>query len=416
MSTQWLILVAAIWLQSISGTNTNFPAYSSQLKHLLSLSQLQLNNLAFASDAGKILACFSGVAASYLPLWLTLLIGSFIGMIGYGVQFFLLSRLHLHSSIPYCLVFVLTVVAGNSICWINTVCYVLTIQNFPLDMQLSLGLSTSYQGLSAKIYGDIVEVAYANSSPNEKTRGYLLLNSVLPLIVCTIVAPLVARSSNVNDSCCSGSGSSYSCSRKLSTGFVAMFLITVITGTYAVVTSSLGYSILSSGRHTQLIILIGIGVLVIVLPIMVPLVQKIRENVQHKCWIRHRKVSSFPADEQESKTLASSVENGNGALALSVKTSVVKTGEESDVKVKEGKEIGSKLMLKTLDFWIYFFVYMFGATIGLVYLNNLGQIVESRGHSRTTSLVALSSSFGFFGRLIPCLLEYYFTRLVQCHV
>ncbi|XP_074364007.1 protein NUCLEAR FUSION DEFECTIVE 4-like isoform X1 [Apium graveolens] len=401
MSTQWLVLVAAIWLQSISGTNTNFPAYSSQLKHLLSMSQLQLNNLAFASDAGKILAWFSGVAALYLPLWLTLLIGSIIGMIGYGVQYFLLLKLHLHSSIPYWVVFILTVVAGNSVCWINTVCYILIIQNFPLDMQLSLGLSTSYQGLSAKIYGDIVEVAYANSCPDEKARGYLLLNSILPVIVCIIVAPLVARSSHVNDSGGSRSGSSYSCSRKLSEGFVAMFSITVITGTYAVVTSSLGYSILSCSRHAQLI---GIGVLVIILPIMVPLVEKIRENVQHKCWIRQRKVSSFPADEQGSETL----ENGNGAVALSVKTtSVVKTGEKNDLT---GKEIGPKLMLKKLDFWIYFFVYMFGATIGLVYLNNLGQIVESRGHSRTTCLVSLSSSFGFFGRLIPCLLEYYFTR------
>ncbi|XP_074364008.1 protein NUCLEAR FUSION DEFECTIVE 4-like isoform X2 [Apium graveolens] len=365
MSTQWLVLVAAIWLQSISGTNTNFPAYSSQLKHLLSMSQLQLNNLAFASDAGKILAWFSGVAALYLPLWLTLLIGSIIGMIGYGVQYFLLLKLHLHSSIPYWVVFILTVVAGNSVCWINTVCYILIIQNFPLDMQLSLGLSTSYQGLSAKIYGDIVEVAYANSCPDEKARGYLLLNSILPVIVCIIVAPLVARSSHVNDSGGSRSGSSYSCSRKLSEGFVAMFSITVITGTYAVVTSSLGYSILSCSRHAQLI---GIGVLVIILPIMVPLVEKIRENVQHKCWIRQRKVSSFPADEQGSETL----ENGNGAVALSVKTtSVVKTGEKNDLT---------------------------------------GQIVESRGHSRTTCLVSLSSSFGFFGRLIPCLLEYYFTR------
>lgn len=396
MSTQWLTLVATIWLQSISGTNTNFPAYSSQLKHLLNMSQLQLNNLAFASDAGKILAWFSGVAVAHLPLWLVLMIGSLIGMIGYGVQYFFLTNLHDHSSTPYWLVFLLTVLAGNSICWINTVCYILTIQNFPLDMQLALGLSTSYQGLSAKIYADIVDVVYSNFSSDGKARGYLLLNSILPFIVCIVVAPVVARSSNVGDSSSSGGGSSNSCSRKLSTGFVVMFLITIVTGTYAVISSSLGVSIISSSRFSQLFILVGIILLVIVFPLLVPLVEKIRENVQHKCWIRQRKVCSFPTDEYVNE--APPLENG-----------IVKMGgENSDVIAEE--EIGPKLMLQKVDFWLYFFVYFFGATLGLVYLNNLGQVGESRGHSRTTTLVSLSSSFCFFGRLVPSLLEYYFTR------
>lgn len=397
MSTQWLSLVATIWLQSISGTNTNFPAYSSQLKHLLNMSQLQLNNLAFASDAGKILAWFSGVAAAHLPLWLVLMIGSLIGMIGYGVQYFFLTNLHAQTSTPYWLVFLLTILAGNSICWINTVCYILTIQNFPLDMQLALGLSTSYQGLSAKIYADIVDVVYANLSSDGKARGYLLLNSILPFIVCIIVAPVVARSSNVGDSGSSGGGSWYSCSRKLSSGFVVMFLITIVTGTCAVISSSLGVSALSSSRLSQLFILIGIMLLVVVFPLLVPMVEKIRENVQNKCWIRQRKVCSFPIEEHVNE--APPLENG-----------IVKNGGENNDVLAE--EIGPKLMLKKADFWLYFFVYLFGATLGLVYFNNLGQVVESRGHSRTTTLVSLSSSFCFFGRLVPSLLEHYFTRLL----
>ncbi|MCI27963.1 hypothetical protein A2U01_0049163 [Trifolium medium] len=81
---QWLSLVGIIWLQAINGTNSNFPAYSSQLKQLLSISQIQLNNLAFASDAGKLFGWFSGLAAIYLPLWLVLTIGSFLGLIGYA--------------------------------------------------------------------------------------------------------------------------------------------------------------------------------------------------------------------------------------------------------------------------------------------------------------------------------------------
>ncbi|EOY34653.1 Uncharacterized protein TCM_042253 [Theobroma cacao] len=54
---QWLSLVGIIWLQSINVTNTNFSAYSTRLKTLLSISQLQLNN------AGKLFGWLAGTAA-----------------------------------------------------------------------------------------------------------------------------------------------------------------------------------------------------------------------------------------------------------------------------------------------------------------------------------------------------------------
>ena len=81
---------------------------------------------------------------------------------------------------------------------------------------------------------------YANSSSADKAREYLLVNSVLPFLVCVIVAPLVARSSNVDEPRCPSGESPYSCGRKLSSKFIVMFFITTVTGTYAVITSSLG--------------------------------------------------------------------------------------------------------------------------------------------------------------------------------
>lgn len=85
----------------------------------------------------------------------------------------------------------------------------------------------------------------------------------------------------------------------------------------------------------------------------------------------------------------------------------VKEGEndkEAQVVVRE--EIGWKLMLKRLDFWLFIVVYFLGPTNSLVFLNNLGQIFESRGYLGI-ALVPLSSSFGFFGRLIPSFIDYY---------
>ncbi|KAI3461703.1 hypothetical protein Pfo_018366 [Paulownia fortunei] len=359
MALQWLSLVATIWLQSINGTNSNFPAYSSELKRILSISQLQLNNLAFASDAGKLLGWISGIAAAHLPLWLVLLIGSMLGLFGYGVQFLFLTNQI--SYLSYWHVFSLTVLAGNSICWINTVCYILAIQNFPLDRQIAIGLSTSYVGLSAKIYTDIVDVI-APTSPAERAKVFLLFNSVLPLLVCIVAAPL-ARDVNMGKS------------RELTGGFFTLFMITFFTGLSAVISS------LVSRFLPPLVVLVGM-VVFLLLPLVTPLAEKVREKLQQKCWIRV---------------------NGEGftCAAVSVEKDFLEFGEE---------EIGPKLMLRRVEFWLYFFVYFFGATLGLVYLNNLGQIAESRGCSGTSSLVSLSSAFSFFGRLLPSLLDYFFSK------
>ncbi|XP_060176048.1 protein NUCLEAR FUSION DEFECTIVE 4 [Lycium barbarum] len=377
MSKQWMNLVGALWLQSMAGTNTNFPAYSSQIKKLLSISEVQLNNLAFASDAGKLLGWFAGIAANYLPLWLVLLIGSSLGLIGYGVQYLFLTN-HIHS-LSYWHVFSLTFLAGNSICWINTVSYIVSIQNFPLDRQVAVGLSTSYLSLSAKIITDIVDVINVSTS-SDRAKTYLLLNSVLPLFFAIIVAPLI-RETKVEKS------------RKLSAGFRVMFVITLATGTYAVITS------MGSGNTKllpRLLILMGMGIF-LVLPILVPLSERINEHWHGKCWIRRDpRICDLSNLEEEIRTPQEEINSGVNK-------------EDNDVGFSVREEIGAKKMLMRVDFWLYFFVYLFGPTLGLVYLNNLGQIADTRGCTATSSLVSLSSSFGFFGRLLPSLFDYLFS-------
>ncbi|CAK7351975.1 unnamed protein product [Dovyalis caffra] len=369
---QWLSLVGMIWLQSVNGTNSNFPAYSSQLKQLLSMSQVQLNNLAFASDAGKLFGFFSGIAALYLPLWLVLLIGSALGLVGYGLQYLFITNQI--SSLSYAHIFLLTVLAGNSICWLNTVCYVVSIHNFPSDRQVAVGITTSYQGLSAEVYTVLVDALF--SSPAKRAKGYLLLNSILPLLVCVMASPFV-RHLNVETS------------KNMKVGFIVIFFITIATGVYAVV-SSLGSL---SSRIPPLANAIGTLVFLLA-PLAIPVAEKMRDmllNGEMKVYIEENvgdqveRIESGIKEEDDDR-------------------------REAQVEVGVKEEIGAMLMLKRVDFWLYFSIYFSGATLGLVYLNNLGQIAESRGSSATSSLVSLSSSFGFFGRLMPSLLDYFLPR------
>ncbi|KAE8656880.1 Major facilitator superfamily protein [Hibiscus syriacus] len=398
---QWLSLVAIIWLQSINGTNTNFPAYSSQLKHLLSISQIQLNNLAFASDAGKLLGWISGIAANYLPMWLVLILGSALGLIGYGVQYlFLIGRV---SNLSYGAIFFLTVLEGNSICWINTVCYIVTIKNFPLDRQLAIGLTGSYLGLSAKIYTDIVDVF--PYSAMEKAKAYLLLSSVLPFAVSVVSAPVV-RVINVVKT------------KRAKSAFILILVITTATGAFSVV-GSLGSA---SSELSPLTSAVGMAAL-LVAPLLIPLGLGLRLqtkqliparilnrlNPEEKVHVEEFNNVSMDIMESGTKEIRESISISSISVELSESCSGDDNVSETNDIISVLEEIGVKVMLRRLSFWLYFFVYLFGVTLGLVFFNNLGQIAESRG-CQASALVSLSSSFGFFGRLVPSVVDYFFSR------
>uniref|UniRef100_A0A7C8YJR9 Nodulin-like domain-containing protein n=1 Tax=Opuntia streptacantha TaxID=393608 RepID=A0A7C8YJR9_OPUST len=89
-SRKWMILVATIWIQAFTGTNFDFSAYSTEMKAVLGISQVQLNYLAVASDLGKALGWSSGLALLYLPLSVVLFIAALFGLLGYGVQWLIL--------------------------------------------------------------------------------------------------------------------------------------------------------------------------------------------------------------------------------------------------------------------------------------------------------------------------------------
>jgi len=89
-SRKWMILVATIWVQAFTGTNFDFSAYSSALKSVLGISQVQLNYLAVASDLGKVFGWSSG-----------LFMAAFMGLLGYGVQWLLIRNIF---TLPYFLV------------------------------------------------------------------------------------------------------------------------------------------------------------------------------------------------------------------------------------------------------------------------------------------------------------------------
>uniref|UniRef100_A0A0A9CSZ9 NFD4 C-terminal domain-containing protein n=1 Tax=Arundo donax TaxID=35708 RepID=A0A0A9CSZ9_ARUDO len=80
---------------------------------------------------------------------------------------------------------------------------------------------------------------------------------------------------------------------------------------------------------------------------------------------------------------------------------------EKGCMVVLGEEHSAKKLIRCVDFWLYYTAYFCGATIGLVYSNNLGQIAQSlHQQSRLTMLLAVYSSCSFFGRLLSALPDF----------
>ncbi|KQK05775.1 protein NUCLEAR FUSION DEFECTIVE 4 [Brachypodium distachyon] len=384
-SVHWLSLVGSVWLQTINGPNADFPVYSSELKDAKGISQVQLNFLAFASDAGKLLGWLAGVAALYIPLWAVALVGAAFGLVGYGVQFLFLER----SGLAYWHLCALTSLAGNGICWINTVCYLLCIKNFPSGSRsVAVSLATSYLGLSAKFYTTMAETLPKGVTSNySKAKVYLLLNAVVPMLVTLVAVPSLRVTKLVGGE------------KRSDVGFWAMFAVTLATGACAVVGSIGAKSIgLSSKEH-----MVSLYVLLAV-PILIPLVLRVRESlakIREAKW--ENRVHDLGSDNQ-SET----------AVEMEMEMEVANKEEEEERASGHGEqeqeEVGGLRLLRRFDFWLYFLSYMFSGTLGLVFLNNLGQIAESRRLSDPSTLVSLSSSFGFFGRLLPAFLDYYTSK------
>ncbi|XP_057448787.1 protein NUCLEAR FUSION DEFECTIVE 4-like [Lotus japonicus] len=416
-SRKWMILVATIWIQAFTGTNFDFSEYSSAMKSVLNISQVQLNYLATANDMGKFFGWSSGLAFSYLPLTVVMFIAASMGVIGYGLQWLVIENI---ITLPYFPVFLLCLLSGCSICWFNTVCFVLCIKNFPVNRPLALSLTVSFNGVSAALY-----TLAANSINPSSDKLYLLLNAVLPILTSIAALGPILRQPPLDSL-------SPNAARKNSVIFLILNFLAVFTGLYLLLFGS------STSDETKARFYFGGAILLLILPLFIP------EIIYARDWFHDALHSSFRVESSGSFILVhvndlelhkellanenSALSNGDDHSLLSENGSILDSQRERNSVVSRekilgkdqltmlGEEHSASVLVRRLDFWLYYVAYFCGGTIGLVYSNNLGQIAQSMGlSSKTSTLVTLYSSFSFFGRLLSATPDYirnkfYFAR------
>ncbi|WCJ27694.1 Major facilitator superfamily protein [Euphorbia peplus] len=389
-SKKWMVLVATIWIQAFTGTNLDFPSYSSTLKSVLGISQLQLNILAVASDMGKAFGWCSGLFLMHFPVWIVMFFAAFIGLFGYGFQWLVIAN---YISLHYSLVFMLCLIAGCSICWFNTVSFVLCIRNFQSNRALALSLTISFNGVSAAFYFLI-----ANAINPENNTLYLLLNAVIPLLVSVFALFPILRQPPLHQLESHAYVDSYI--------FVVLNILAIFTGLYLLLLNPLSDS--SSWAR----VLLGGALFLLLIPFGLPFVfTKTWSRLAFRPTSNLSRFNSVDTNDLDLvKELIGNTENGNGLNGIISHGTVQKKGSwfccfrkviEKQRLTMLGEEHPVHATVRKWDFWLYYITYLCGGTIGLVYSNNLGQIAESLGfNDYLSSLITLYSIMSFFGRLL----------------
>ncbi|KAJ4880788.1 Major facilitator superfamily protein [Raphanus sativus] len=376
---KWLGFVTAVWVQSISGNNYTFSNYSDALKSLMNLTQLELNSLSVAKDIGKAFGILAGLASDRLSTPVILLIGCFEGLLGYGVQWLVVSRTI--QPLPYWQMCVFLCMGGNSTTWMNTAVLVTCIRNFRRNRGPVSGILKGYVGLSTAIF-TVVCTALFSADP----ASFLVLLSVAPFAVCLTAVfflrevPPAASTAEENEE-----------SRYFAVFNIVAIVVAVYLQSYDVI-----------GIKTGAVSVAFASVLLILLasPIAVPFHAYVRslnlndEDVEGR--VEEPLLRSVMAAETVVGAAAAEEEKNHGGV------------EKKRPVLGEDHTILEAAL--TVDFWVLFVSFLCGVGTGLAVMNNMGQIGLALGYTDVSIFVSMMSIWGFFGRILSGTISEHFIK------
>ncbi|XP_057500790.1 protein NUCLEAR FUSION DEFECTIVE 4-like [Actinidia eriantha] len=383
---KWLGFVTAVWVQAISGNNYTFSNYSDALKTLMSLTQLQLNNLSVAKDVGKAFGLLAGLASDRVPTPVLLIIGSVEGLVGYGAQWLVVSQKI--KPLSYWQMCIFLCLGGNSSTWMNTAILVTCIRNFRKNRGPVSGILKGYVGLSTAIFTDLCGALFSDDPST-----FLFLLAVVPLAVC-FTAVLFLR--EIPPSSTDGE------ERDESRYFGVINSVAVVVAVYLLV-----YDV--TGTHSTVVSTAFAVILLILLasPLAIPIYLAIQNFIRSESKsnpdverIVTEPLLTVPETEKKAE------EEEEAVVAAAAETLAA---QERRIPVI-GEDHTIFEAFRTIDFWILFVSFLCGVGTGLTVMNNMGQMGLALGYVDVSIFVSLLSIFGFFGRIISGTVSEYFIK------
>uniref|UniRef100_A0A0D6QWV2 Uncharacterized protein n=1 Tax=Araucaria cunninghamii TaxID=56994 RepID=A0A0D6QWV2_ARACU len=391
ITKKWLGFVTAIWVQAIAGNNYTFSNYSVALKAIMNLNQVQLNNLSVAKDVGKAFGLVAGYASDYLPAWVILLIGSIEGLVGYGVQWLVVSQRI--RPLPYWQMCIFLCMGGNSTTWMNTAVLVTCMRNFSKNRGPVVGILKGYIGLSTAIFTDVCSALFA-SNPS----SFLLMLTLVPGIVCVssmlFLHPVPSAANEREEK---EEARSFSILNILALVVAVYLLIFDVTGEHGVVLSRVFAAFL---------------LVLLAAPLVVP-VKLLIQNYYSSA------AGPIPRDigkQVKEPLLKKAEEEGDDAQVKSPAIAIqplVGSGDEVEraaLKPRIGEDHTIFQAVQKFDFCLLFLAFLCGVGTGMAVINNMGQIGLAMGFVDVSVFVSLISIWGFFGRIGAGTISEHFIR------
>ncbi|CAG7898177.1 unnamed protein product [Brassica rapa] len=389
---KWLGFVTAVWVQSISGNNYTFSNYSDALKSLMNLTQVELNSLSVAKDVGKAFGILAGLASDRLSTPVILLIGCFEGLLGYGVQWLVVSRTI--QPLPYWQMCVFLCMGGNSTTWMNTAVLVTCIRNFRRNRGPVSGILKGYVGLSTAIF-TVVCTALFSSDP----ASFLVLLSVVPFAVCLTAVFFLREVPPATSTAEENEESRY---------FAVFNIVAIVVAVYLQ-----SYDVI--GIKTGAVSVAFASVLLILLasPIAVPFHAYVRSLNLNEEDVEGRADEPLLRSEITEETVVGAAAAADNELPPY--PTLLKEEENNQGGIEKRRPVLGEdhTILEaalTVDFWVLFVSFLCGVGTGLAVMNNMGQIGLALGYTDVSIFVSMMSIWGFFGRILSGTISEHFIK------
>ncbi|KAK9904691.1 hypothetical protein WJX75_000633 [Coccomyxa subellipsoidea] len=323
-------------------------------------------------------------------------------------------------ALPYWAMVGLTVMAFNGSNWIDTACIATNVHNFPHDRGTVVGVLKSLVGLSASVYTSVYVAAFRPDA-----LSFLLIIAVVPTALGLCAMPFFNALPDA--AAADGDGNA----KSIGVRFGVAYNVVITLGLYQLCTCGLLGAHSSPGPVVRGAMLAGLALLLA--PLLFLWVSSGR-------LLLHTDAPGQCVDEEKTTGLCSTEGVGQGGWAdvrvgrqepkgnaelqapllgppLSPQQPVGRDGQVDDGAARDASKaevavasVGHtvpKQDLKlwecaaSLNFWLLFLVFGVGTGIGLMFVNNLGQLVESLGGGSDGQdvLVSLFSVFSAAGRL-----------------
>ncbi|KAK8586988.1 hypothetical protein V6N13_086000 [Hibiscus sabdariffa] len=371
MNNRWLVLVAAIWIQSCAASGYLFGSISPMIKSSLNYNQRQLSLLGVAKDLGVSVGFLAAFLCEILPSWCPLLLGALHNFIGYGLLWLIVTGKV--PALPLWAMCVLICLGNNGDTYVNTAILVSCVQNFPKSRGPVVGLVKGFVALS----GAILTQIYTAINFSNKTSLIFML-AVGPTMVVFALMFIIRPVEGVKQVLPSDGSR-----------FALIYTVCFLIAPYLMAITLL------EGLVTVSHNLVTVFTVVLFLLLFIPIVSTFSEEARDPAReallpkTEQREAGNSDQNAHEHEVVCSEVEDDKS--------------EKVESLCPRGPRIGEDFTLMqaliTAELWLIMLSLLLGTGSGLTVIDNLGQMSQSVGYDNTHLFVSMMSISNFFGRV-----------------